>query len=166
MMKQGMTGWQTALHRIALGIFFGVGLCIIGVNPSAAQQSGAPDAGAGECTPNPSPHECPDRCPRYDTCLISEEDQLYYRVNNQRFECDGFDCRAASETLSDYCCSRGEFAPSSGGGGGCSLTGRAAAGATPRAALGGAFLAALGLALAGRRGPRGRRLPRPGSRPA
>jgi hypothetical protein len=148
-----MTAWQTALLWIALGL---------GLTRAAAAQSQAPDAGEqGDCTPSREAHECADRCPSYDTCFIEEgEGQLYYEVKGERFQCDGLDCTAASVELGDYCCQRGDYAPSHGGGGGCALSGSAP---TPGRALA-ATAAGVGLAFAaarllggGRRGPGGRR---------
>jgi hypothetical protein len=112
MMDLSMTGWQMALWGIILGL---------ASTRDAAAQTGPVDAGeAGECTPSPQPHDqCPERCPTYDTCYIEEELQLYYRVDDERFPCEGLDCKAASVTLADYCCQRGEYEPARGGGGGC-----------------------------------------------
>jgi hypothetical protein len=70
------------------------------------------------------PHDCPERCPSFDTCFVPAGDgRLYYRVGEQRFDCDGLDCTAALVSLGDYCCERGEFAPDSDDGCGCSLVG-------------------------------------------
>jgi hypothetical protein len=152
MMSRWMTGWQTALRGIALAL---------AVTHGAAAQSGASDAGEeGECMPGGQPSECADRCPSFDTCYIAEGDgQLYYRVDDQRFDCDGLECRGASATLGDYCCRRGQFAPSRGGGGGCALP-RDQPGPVPAMGHGGwSWLVALGLALAGRMA-----LPRPRER--
>jgi hypothetical protein len=157
MMNHRMTGWQAAL----LGI-----TATLALPHGAAAQDGASDAGErGACTRSPAPHdECPARCPTYDTCIIDEGRQLYYRVDGERFECDGLDCRAASDVLADYCCSRGQFAPSEKGkgGGGCSLGG---AGSIPeRSALasGSAWLGTLAVLLVGRRRrPRGGPAPNP-----
>jgi hypothetical protein len=79
--------------------------------------------------------ECPERCPMYATCFVSgtggQESRVYYRVQEQRFECAGLDCdSSAVKQLGDYCCERGEFAPSKGDGGGCLLPGGVAAGAS------------------------------------
>lgn len=113
-MTRGMLmGWRDALRGIAVGVFW---------TQLASGQAAAPDAG-GDCTPSRGAHECAERCPSFDTCYIDEgEGQLYYRVMGERFECDGLDCSAANEQLGDYCCQRGEYAPSRSGGGGCALT--------------------------------------------
>jgi len=62
----------------------------------------------------------------FATCFVAaamgQEAHLYYRVEEQRFPCDGLDCVAAAERLGDYCCERGEFAPSKDDGGGCELS--------------------------------------------
>lgn len=141
-----MTGWQTALLGIALGV---------ASTRVAAAQNTSVDAGeAGVCTPSPQPHDqCPERCSTYDTCYIEDELQLYYRVADERFPCDGLDCEAASVALADYCCERGEYAPSrGGGGGGCALCALGGPGSSPSGTgRGGVWLAALGLALCGRR---------------
>jgi hypothetical protein len=151
MMNHRMTGWQAALLGIA---------ATLALPHDAAAQNGVSDAGElGECTRSPAPHgECPERCPRYDTCFIQEEEQLYYRVDDQSFECDGLECRAASEMLADYCCSRGQFAPSEKGkgGGGCWLGGAGSIPERSAAASGSALLGTLAVLLAGRRRwPRG-----------
>jgi hypothetical protein len=144
-----MTGRHTALLQIAL---------VLGLAHGAAAQSPAPDAGeAGQCTASLEAHECADRCPSFDTCFIDEGDgRLYYRVKGERFNCAGLDCTAASVELGDYCCQRGEYAPSHGGGGGCSLAGAlpspAAAGAGGGAQL--ALAVAAGLLLGARRSGR------------
>jgi hypothetical protein len=143
MTKRKLTGWPDALRGIAVGLFW---------TQLASGQGAALDAGAaGDCTRSPEPHECAERCPSFDTCYIEDDAQLYYRVERERFECDGLDCAAASIRLGDYCCQRGEYAPSRGGGGGCALTSpvpsQRAAGST---ALG-ACLGALGLLLVSRR---------------
>lgn len=127
--------------------------------PAAAQSSDADAGDPGECTASPAPHdECPERCPSYDTCFIAGEGEpsLYYRVERERIGCDGLDCTAASVQLADYCCRRGEFAPSSGEGCGCVLGGAAAA-AHPAGALGASL--ALALLLYRRRPRRGRQDP-------
>lgn len=101
----------------------------------ASAQPTAPDAGEpGDCTRSREPHECAERCPSFDTCFVAEDGQLYYRVMSERFQCAGLDCNAASVQLGDYCCERGEYAPSRGDGGGCALT---AASAWGRASPGG-----------------------------
>jgi hypothetical protein len=134
-----MTGWHGALLGIALGL---------GASRNAIAQNEAPDAGEqGDCTPSREPHECADRCPSYDTCFIEAGDgQLYYRVENQRFDCDGLDCAAASVELGDYCCQRGDYAPSHGDGGGCAFSDSASS-----AAPGVGASAALALAFAATR---------------
>jgi LPXTG-motif cell wall-anchored protein len=47
-------------------------------------------------------------------------DHLYFKFDDQVFQCDGLDCGSAAQSLDDYCCERGEFAPSKDGGG-CTL---------------------------------------------
>jgi MYXO-CTERM domain-containing protein len=126
-----------------------------GDDPADAPESEpepAPDL--GECSP--SDHiECPERCPSFDTCYAAGQDgegQIAYAVDDLVFECEGVDCLEASRRLDDYCCERGEFEPSSGGG--CSL-------GAPAPAPGPAALAALGLAgVAGAGWRRRRRLAR------
>jgi hypothetical protein len=142
MIDRAMTGWRTAFSGIALALAF---------DQPAAAQSGPSEAEPGECMPSPEPHECPDRCPSFETCYIDDGDGLiYYRVGDQRFDCDELDCRQASTTLGDYCCLRGQFAPSSeDGGGGCALRPGADRGNGTAA---GSCLAALGVVLARRRG--------------
>jgi hypothetical protein len=112
MMNRWMTGWQTAF----LGIALGLGLVSMSA-PGRAQDAGL----EGDCTRNT--HPCAERCPAYDTCYISDDQQIYYSVMGRRFDCEGLDCGAAGVTLEDYCCERGEFAPSAkkGDGGGCNL---------------------------------------------
>jgi hypothetical protein len=145
-MNHRMTGWQAALLGIAAAL---------ALAPGAAAQNRASDAGEqGDCTRSPEPHdECPERCPSYDTCYVQEEGQLYYRVDGQRFECDGLVCSTASEGLADYCCSRGPFAPSKKGkgGGGCSLGGAGSGPERSGASSGSAWLGTLAVLLAGRR---------------
>lgn len=146
MTKRTLTGWPDALRGIAVGLFW---------TQLASGQGAALDAGEpGECTPSPAPHECAERCPSFDTCYIEDDAQLYYRVNGERFECDGLDCAAASTQLGDYCCQRGEYAPSRGGGGGCALA-APAPGAPPapgrRSGAPGVCLGALGLLVVSRR---------------
>jgi len=77
----------------------------------------------GQCTASEEPHECADRCPSFDTCFIAGGDgQLYYQVGEQRFDCKGLECGAATTALGDYCCQRGEFAPRrDDDGGGCNI---------------------------------------------
>lgn len=104
---------------ITLGLLLGA--------PSLAQAVDAGNDPPGQCMPSGEPRECPDRCPSFETCVISSaggELELYYRVDGQRFECDGLECNSANRSLADYCCRRGEFAPSQrggGGGDGCAL---------------------------------------------
>jgi hypothetical protein len=141
-----LRGWPDALRTIAV--------CSLWAQ-LAIGQSAALDAGeAGECTPSPEPHECAERCPSFDTCYIEGEAQLYYRVEGERFQCDGLDCAAASAQLGDYCCQRGEYAPSRGGGGGCALAVPVPS-ATPapgqRSKAPGVCLGALGLLFVSRR---------------
>jgi hypothetical protein len=141
MTDRRLTGWHSALRGIALGITLA---------HAAAAQSGAPPAEEeGDCMPSREPHECPDRCPSFDTCYIDEGDGLlYYRIGDQRFDCDGLDCRQASTTLADYCCRRGEFAPPSGGGGGCAMHGPEQGRSSGNGRC--SWLAVLGVAAAGR----------------
>jgi hypothetical protein len=80
--------------------------------------AGGSDDGA-DCTPAAST-ECPERCPTFDTCYLASSGDLYYRVDEQRFDCDGLDCNAAKLRKDDYCCQRGEFAPDDDDGG-CAL---------------------------------------------
>lgn len=117
-MKIRWTHRLTALPGIALALAL----------TSLASAQDAPDdedepseSEQADCMPSRAPHECSDRCPAYDTCFVSDEARLYYRVGEERFDCDGLDCAAASVTLGDYCCRRGEYAPDSDGGGGCTL---------------------------------------------
>lgn len=146
MTKRTLRGSFEALRALAIGLLW---------TQLASGQGRAPDAGAGECTPSREPHECAERCPSFDTCYIEDDAQLYYRVEGERFECDGLDCDAASVQLGDYCCQRGEYAPSKGGGGGgCWLAaGASRAPSSPgeRSNAPGLCLAALGLLVAGRR---------------
>ena len=71
--------------------------------------------------------ECPDRCPMFATCSVGSSMgqglRLYYRVDEQRFDCAGLNCEAAVSELGDYCCERGEFAPSDDDEGGCAVPG-------------------------------------------
>lgn len=121
---------------------------------------GALDDAGAVC--NFEPHaECPDRCPTFASCFVKEamgqDAYLYYRVEEQRFACEGLDCNAAALRLGDYCCQRGEFAPSKDDGGGCTLppAGVAADGSTSEGSapwLGVGFgLCAVGVGLYGRR---------------
>lgn len=143
MRRRTLGGWRHVLRGIAAGLLS---------SQLASAQGAAPDAGqSGDCTPSREPHECAERCPSFDTCYIDEGDgQLYYRVMNERFECDGLDCTAASTRLGDYCCRRGDYAPSRGGGG-CTLATPARDVPLPRSTVAGACLAALGLVLVSRR---------------
>jgi hypothetical protein len=148
MTMRTLTGWPDALRAIAVGLFW---------TQLASGQSALPDAGEpGDCTPSSGPHdECPERCPSFDTCYIEDELQLYYRVEGERFECDGLDCTAASTQLADYCCQRGEYAPShGGGGGGCALASPPSIeppGVGARSSAPGLCLGALGLLVVSRR---------------
>jgi hypothetical protein len=141
MIDRAMRVWRTALSGIALALVLA---------QSAWAQSGPPEAEEGECMPSREPHECPDRCPSFDTCYIDDGNGLiYYRVGDQRFDCDELDCRLASTALGDYCCRRGEFAPSSEGGDGCTV---GDAGPDRRGGLASAaWLAALAVSVAARR---------------
>jgi hypothetical protein len=120
--------WLAASCQIAVALLFAI--------PSQAQQGGAgPRAGEGDCMPSRGAHECALRCPSFDLCTVKRAngaiDYLYYRVDSERFDCSGLDCTAATQSLGDYCCRRGEFAPprgdaaaaggDDGGSGGCSL---------------------------------------------
>lgn len=155
MMNHRMMGWQAMLLWIAVTFTLA---------SSAAAQNRASDAGEpGDCTRSPEPHdECPERCPSYDTCFILDEGQLYYRVDAERFECDGLECRAASERLGDYCCRRGQFAPSENGSGGCGcrLGGADARPERSGAASGLPWLGMLAVLAGRRRWPRGGPAPR------
>ena len=143
-MKIRWTHRLTALRGIAL---------VLALTSLASAQN-APDdedepseSEQADCMPSRAPHECSDRCPDYDTCFVSDEAQLFYRVGEERFDCDGLDCAAASVTLGDYCCRRGEYAPDSNGGGGCTLQAEAPGAGAP---VGAAALGALAV-LAARR---------------
>jgi hypothetical protein len=142
MMNRWMRGWQTAF----LGIALGLGLASV-TTPGRAQDAGL----EGECTR--STHPCAERCPAYDTCYISDDAQIYYSVMGRRFDCNGLDCGAAGVTLGDYCCARGEFAPSAADddGGGCSLSPAASQQVAAGGAGSGVWLGALVLAFAGGR---------------
>ncbi len=146
MTKRTLTGWPDALRGIAVALFW---------TQLASGQGAALDAGErGDCTPSREPHECAERCPSFETCYIEDDAQLYYRVEGERFQCDGLDCAAASIQLGDYCCQRGEYAPSRGGGGGCALevpvpSARPANGT--RSNVAGTWLGALGLLVVVRR---------------
>ena len=110
---------RPALRAIALTLAL--------ASAASAQEAPSEDDEGAECMPSRQAHECSDRCPNYDTCFVSDDGLLYYRVGEQRFDCDGLDCSGASETLGDYCCRRGEFAPDTDDDGGCTV----AAGAPP-----------------------------------
>lgn len=138
--------WRYAAPAV---LAFGSGLAA----PALAQPRR--DAGAadeGNCMTSGAQLECPERCPSFETCSVMEDDALrvYYRVDDQRFDCDGIACAAASERLGDYCCERGEFAPSTDDGCGCSLVGARGQGRTAAGAPGslGAYAACIGVALA------------------
>ena len=138
MMNRWMTGWQTAF----LGIALACGLA------SWSRASRAQDAGLeGDCTRNT--HSCAQRCPSYDTCYVSDDELIYYNAAGRRFDCAGLDCGAAVARLEDYCCERGEFAPSADkdDGGGCDLAG--ARGRPGSDGAGGWWLGASLLACAG-----------------
>ena len=107
----------TALPGIALALAFS-GLASAQNAPDDEAPSETEEA---DCMPSRGSHECSDRCPNYDTCFVSDEARLFYRVGEERFDCDGLDCAAASVTLGDYCCRRGAYAPDSDGGGGCTV---------------------------------------------
>ena len=143
---------QIAPSAVLCGIALGAFLASLTVAlPSAAQRMGGTGGsgtggssmtGAGGSLDDPGAvctfaeyAECPERCPMYATCFVSgtggQESRVYYRVQEQRFECAGLDCdSSAVKQLGDYCCERGEFAPSKGDGGGCLLPGGVAAGAS------------------------------------
>jgi hypothetical protein len=144
MTKRTLTGWPGALRGIAVGLLW---------THLASGQGAALDAGEpGDCARSPEPHECAERCPSFDTCYVEDDAQLYYRVERERFECDGLDCTAASTRLGDYCCQRGEYAPSRGGGsGGCALTSPVPSEHAARSTALGACLGVLGLLLVSRR---------------
>ncbi|HVZ33080.1 MAG TPA: hypothetical protein VG963_11675 [Polyangiaceae bacterium] len=87
---------------------------------------GSLDDPGASCTS--APHtECPDRCPMFATCSVGSSMgqglRLYYRVDQQRFDCEGLNCEAAVSELGDYCCERGKFAPRNDDDGGCALPG-------------------------------------------
>jgi hypothetical protein len=140
MMNRWMKGWQTAFLGIALN------LALLGTSaPGRAQDAGL----EGDCTRNT--HPCAERCPAYDTCYVSDDEQIYYSVMGRRFDCNGLDCAAAGVTLEDYCCERGEFAPSARDdeGGGCGLSRAApdapeAGGVASGVWLGGLVMAGIG----------------------
>ena len=114
--SRGAARWIAGLALVSCA------LLVASVGAAQTGSNARPDAGPGECTPSPEPHECADRCPNYDTCFINTGDgQLYYRVDEQRFDCDDLDCGGATQRLGDYCCQRGEFAPAKGDGDSCTL---------------------------------------------
>lgn len=86
--------------------------------------------------------------------------QLYYEVDNQRFDCKGLECADANRLLSDYCCGRGELAPppsggdDGGDGGGCALTSSGGVSSNDHLGmLGGLWVGLLALAARRRRIP-------------
>jgi hypothetical protein len=84
---------------------------------------GGLDEPGAVCNAPEAQSECPERCPAFTSCVVTamgQDPYLYYRVDDQRFDCDGLNCVAAAQQLGDYCCERGEFAPSKDGGG-CAL---------------------------------------------
>lgn len=89
---------------------------------------GSLDDPGASCT-SAAHDECPDRCPMFATCSVGssmgQSLRLYYRVDEQRFDCEGLNCEAAASELGDYCCERGKFAPSDDDGG-CALPGAGA----------------------------------------
>jgi hypothetical protein len=98
-----------------------------GGGSSMTGAGGSLDDPGASCT-SAAPQECPDRCPMFATCSVGSSAQgvrLYYRVDDQRFDCDGVNCAAALADLGDYCCERGKFAPSDDDGG-CTLPGAGA----------------------------------------
>jgi MYXO-CTERM domain-containing protein len=111
------THGRTALHGIALVL----ALTSLASAQNAPDEDEPSEGEEADCMPSREPHECSDRCPNFDTCFVAADAQLYYRVDDERFDCEGLDCAAASVTLGDYCCRRGEYAPDSGGGGGCTV---------------------------------------------
>jgi hypothetical protein len=102
-----------------------------GSSTLAGGTGGGANGGAGgsaddaSCMPSAGPEECQDRCPSFDTCTVltsrGDLDHLYFKLDDQLFQCDGLDCNGAAQSLDDYCCQRGEFAPSKDGG--CTLPG-------------------------------------------
>jgi len=143
------------------------GIALLLALTSLASAQDAPDAEEepsesepADCMPSRAPHECSDRCPDYDTCFVPDEARLFYQVGDERFECDGLDCAAASVTLGDYCCRRGEYAPDSDDGGGCTVASEShhGSGSSGAAALGAlAALSAWRNRRAAARGERARR---------
>lgn len=111
--------------RVASALY-GIALLLSLAAPAGAQGGQAGSSATepvGQCMASGAPEECADRCPSFDTCFIARSDQLYYRVGEQRFDCKGLDCVAATQELADYCCQRGKFAPSTDGdGGGCNIS--------------------------------------------
>ena len=139
-MNNRWTHGRTALHGIAL---------VLALTSVAAAQSAPGDEAEpsedeqAECMASREPHECADRCPNYDTCFLPDEGLLYYQVEDARFDCDGLDCAAASVTLGDYCCRRGEYAPGSDDDGGCTVRGENQGPQLPHGAVALGALAAL-----------------------
>jgi hypothetical protein len=130
----------------------------LAVGSARAQATGDAGLPEGSCQSDEFP-QCPERCPTFDTCIVSEGDgALYYQVEEMRFDCDGLDCREATQRLGDYCCQRGEFAPGSGG---CDCRLSPPAGAPDAEPL---ALAGLGLAVACRALRRAQRSRRASSR--
>jgi hypothetical protein len=122
---------------------------------AVANGAGGSDDGAS-CVSGPGPAECQDRCPAFDTCTLlgarGSIDHLYFRVDDQHFDCNVLDCNAAAQQLNDYCCERGAFAPAQDGGSGCSLPSGVLALGGSEGALGlGACCTLLGAALWRRR---------------
>ena len=124
---------SAAARNVLLRITLGLALPAVAQAQGAGGQRGESE---GECMPSGEPLECADRCPMFETCYIDDGDgQLYYRVDDQRFDCDRLDCREASTTLADYCCERGQFAPPKDDGGcNCRLATARPAGASAWAA--------------------------------
>lgn len=93
-----------------------------GGGPASAGTGGSGDDAS--CMPGAGPADCQDRCPSFDTCTVltssGQIDHLYFKLDDQVFQCAGLDCGSAAQSLDDYCCQRGEFAPSKDGGG-CTL---------------------------------------------
>ncbi len=67
-----------------------------------------------------------DDCTSYETCFNSSTQSLYYSVQGQRFDCDGYDCAQATERLQELCCDTEPTPASTGTGsegddGGCAF---------------------------------------------
>jgi hypothetical protein len=94
-----------------------------GGSSSMTGAGGAVDDPGAVCNTSEAQPECPERCPTFASCFVAmgQNPYLYYRVDDQRFDCDGLKCDSAVAKLADYCCERGEFAPSKDDGGGCML---------------------------------------------